>query len=550
MKQQKTIGESKVWLTGLGLTFGLAMTVSILGLIVYYGLGVFWPKDVVTAKVPAELAVVDKQGLKSQQFFGIEVKRVEQQLPGKQTGPAPVSVQFYTANRDAYGSSFIFVPEKDLVIEEERNPNVMIIERETDSRAIVLPLELTVDGKVTKIDSPEFVKNLEASLSIASDKRDQAEHIIHGELRKLSHELKNLKVDLYVQERDGKDTSEITAQIAAIKKTADEKSLLVNKILEEQNKDTLKVQVSGGMVYDLSVGNIIRYNFPNQLTGWGKITLFVDNVFEYVTASPREANTEGGIFPAIVGTLVMTLIMCIPVTFFGVITAIYLHEYAKESLLTRSIRIAINNLAGVPSIVFGAFGLGFLIYVVGVNIDQFFFADWKAATGEPVFGGGGLLWASLTLALMTLPVVIVSTEEALAAVPSGLREGAMGCGATKWQSIWTVILPSATPGIITGMILAMARGAGEVAPLMLVGVIKVVHALPVDFTAPFVHLDQKFMHLGFHIYDLGFQSPDSEAAKPMVFATTLFLIMTVTVLNLAGIIIRQRLKKKYATGAF
>ena len=550
MKQQKTIGESQVWLTGLGLTFGLAMTVSILGLIIYYGLGVFWPKDVVTATVPVELAVQDKQGLKSQKFLGIEVKRVEQKRPGKQTGPAPVSVQFYTANRDAYGSTFVFVPEKDLVIEEERNPNVMLIERETDSRAMVLPLELIVDGKSTPIDSPDFRKNLDAALEIANQKREKAEHIVHGELRDLSHELKNLQVDVYVKNRDGKDASEELAKMEAIKKIADEKSLAVNELHKEQNKDTLKVQISGGMTYDLSVGNIIRYNFPNQLSTGGKVALFFENVYEYVTAAPREANTEGGIFPAIVGTLVMTLIMCIPVTFFGVITAIYLHEYAKETFLTRAIRIAINNLAGVPSIVFGAFGLGFLIYVVGVRVDELFFSDWKAATGEPVFGGGGLLWASLTLALMTLPVVIVSTEEALAAVPSGLREGAMGCGATKWQSIWTVILPSSMPGIITGMILAMARGAGEVAPLMLVGVIKVVHALPVDFTAPFVHLDQKFMHLGFHIYDLGFQSPDSEAAKPMVFATTLFLILTVTVLNLAGIIIRQRLKKKYATGAF
>ncbi|WDE97123.1 phosphate ABC transporter permease PstA [Lentisphaera profundi] len=550
MEKQKTIGEAKVWLAGLGLTFGLAMTVSILALIIYYGLGVFWPKDVITANVPVSLAIEDKQGIKSQKFLGIEVKRVEQQLPGKQTGPAPVSVQFYTANRDAYGSTFVFIPEKDLTIETERNPKVMLIERETDSRAMVIPLELTADGKVFDIDDANFQTQFDAALETADKKRKQAEHIIHGDLRQLSHTLKKLKVEVYVNERDGVDTTELLTEIETLKKLADQKSTEVNLILKEQNKDNLKVQVSGGMTYDLSIGNIIRYNFPNQLTTMGKLALFFDNIYEYVTASPREANTEGGIFPAIVGTLVMTIIMCIPVTFFGVITAIYLHEYAKESLLTRSIRIAINNLAGVPSIVFGAFGLGFLIYVVGVRVDELFFSDWKAATGEPVFGGGGLLWASLTLALMTLPVVIVSTEEALASVPSGLREGAMGCGATKWQSIWTIILPSATPGIITGMILAMARGAGEVAPLMLVGVIKVVHALPVDFTAPFVHLDQKFMHLGFHIYDLGFQSPDSEAAKPMVYATTLFLILTVTVLNLTGIIIRQRLKKRYASTAF
>ena len=550
MKKQKTIGEPKVWLTGLGLTFGLTMTVSILALIVYYGLGVFWPKDVVTLSVPEKYALEDTGQKVSQEFLGIEVKRVEQKLPGKQTGEAPVSVQYYIANRDTYRKTFVFIPEKELTVKEKRNPNVMLIERETDSRAMVLPLTLIVDGKEYAADSPEFRSKLDEAMEVADEKRQEAKHIVHGELRDISHKIKKLNVEVYVKEKDGEDTTDELNEIKKLSNLADKKSVIVNNILKEQNKDTLKVRLNGGMTYDLSVGNIIRYNFPNQLSTFGKTALFFDNIYEYITASPREANTEGGIFPAIVGTLVMTLVMCIPVTFFGVITAIYLHEYAKDNLLTRSIRIAINNLAGVPSIVFGAFGLGFLIYIVGVKIDQLLFADWKTVTGESVFGGGGLLWASLTLALMTLPVVIVSTEEALAAVPGGLREGAMGCGATKWQTIWTVILPSATPGIITGMILAMARGAGEVAPLMLVGVIKVVHTLPVDLTAPFVHLDQKFMHLGFHIYDLGFQSPDSEAAKPMVFATTLFLILTVTALNLTGIIIRQRLKKKYATGAF
>jgi phosphate transport system permease protein len=243
----------------------------------------------------------------------------------------------------------------------------------------------------------------------------------------------------------------------------------------------------------------------------------------------------------------MTLLMSLAVTPFGVLAALYLREYAKQGLAVRAVRIAVNNLAVVPSIVFGVFGLGFFVYLVGGTIDRLFFAH---ALPTPTFGTGGIGWAALTLALMTVPVVIVATEEALTAVPRGMREGSLACGASKWQTIQRVVLPAAAPGILTGLILAMARGAGEVAPLMLVGVVKLAPTLPVDTLFPFVHLDRKFMHLGFHIYDLGFQSPDADAAQPMVFATTLCLITLVVLLNIGAIFIRDRLRKKYATGAF
>jgi phosphate transport system permease protein len=255
----------------------------------------------------------------------------------------------------------------------------------------------------------------------------------------------------------------------------------------------------------------------------------------------------GGIFPAIFGTAVMTVLMSIAVMPFGVIASIYLREYATQGLLVRCVRIAVNNLAGVPSIVFGVFGLGFFVYLAGGTIDQLFFSD---SLPTPTFGTGGVFWASLTLALMTVPVVIVATEEALAAVPRGVREGSLACGASKWQTIQRVVLPAAAPGILTGLILAMARGAGEVAPLMLVGVVKLAPSLPIDGDFPFLHLERKFMHLGFHIFDLGFQSPDAEAARPMVFATTLLLILLVVILNLTAIIIRERLRRKYATATF
>jgi phosphate transport system permease protein len=255
--------------------------------------------------------------------------------------------------------------------------------------------------------------------------------------------------------------------------------------------------------------------------------------------------------PAIFGTLVMTVFMSLLVTPVGVIAAIYLKEYAKDGTVLRVVRICVNNLAGVPSIVFGVFGLGFFVYVLGGTIDQLFFSDQlKYNNNTPVFGTGGLLWCSLTLALMTLPVVIVATEEALSAVPRGMREASLAAGASKWQTIRDILLPASAPGILTGVILAMARGAGEVAPLMIVGVVKLAPTLPIDGLAPFLHLDRKFMHLGFHIYDLGFQSPDSDAARPMVFATTLLLIILVVCLNLGAITIRNRLRARFKGASF
>jgi phosphate transport system permease protein len=243
----------------------------------------------------------------------------------------------------------------------------------------------------------------------------------------------------------------------------------------------------------------------------------------------------------------MVIIMSMIVVPLGVLAALYLREYAKQGPLVRTVRIAVNNLAGVPSIVFGVFGLGFFVYFVGGTIDQLFFAE---SLPTPTFGTGGILWASLTLALLTVPVVIVASEEALAAVPRSMREASLAMGATKFQTILRVVLPAAAPGILTGLILAMARGAGEVAPLMLTGVVKLAPELPVDGFFPFFHFDRKFMHLGFHIYDVGFQSPNVEAAKPMVYTTTILLLVVVVLLNLTAIVVRNRLREKYKTSAF
>ena len=215
--------------------------------------------------------------------------------------------------------------------------------------------------------------------------------------------------------------------------------------------------------------------------------------------------------------------------------------------LVSAVRISVNNLAGVPSIVYGVFGLGFFAYTMGTTIDQLFYPE---RLPNPTFGTGGILWSALTLALLTVPVVIVASEEALAAVPRSMREGSLACGASKWQTIRYVVLPRAMPGVMTGLILAMARGAGEVAPLMLVGVVKLAPELPVDGFFPYVHLERSFMHLGFHIYDVGFQSRNSEAGKPMVFVTTLLLLALIVLMNSSAIYVRNRLKRRFASSQF
>jgi len=388
----------------------------------------------------------------------------------------------------------------------------------------------------------------------------------------------------------------------------------------------LEMSTVDGHTKLMGLADVVRAYPANQLGFFGKVGVYFSRWYEFLFDAPREANSEGGVWPAIIGTVTMTLIMSIAVVPFGVLAALYLREYAKAGAVVSTVRIAINNLAGVPSIVFGVFGLGFFCYLVGGYIDGgprnigvapwpplywwlaliaaviiavgAFFAGmmgrtrpgtevtpakkmlrtgsvvlWlvmtavalllvvyaphfhglyraELADNNPTLGTDGLLWASLTLALLTAPVVIVATEEALAAVPNSMREGSYACGASKWQTIKRIVLPRAMPGIMTGMVLAIARGAGEVAPLMLVGAEKLAPALPVDGQFPFVHLDRTFMHLGFHIYDLGFQSPNAEAAKPMVFSTTLLLIAIVATLNVAAVWLRKRLRRKFASSQF
>jgi phosphate transport system permease protein len=319
------------------------------------------------------------------------------------------------------------------------------------------------------------------------------------------------------------------------------------KLYRENMNIYLVVETADGRSKQIQLADIVRFYQPNEMNVFEKSGLYAAKLWEFVSADPRESNTEGGVFPAIFGTVMMVLLMSIAVVPFGVMAAIYLNEYAKQGAVIRLIRLSVNNLAGVPSIVFGVFGLGFFIYTIGGSVDHLFFSQ---KLPEPTFGTGGILWASLTLALLTLPVVVVAAEEGILAVPRSNKEGALALGSTRWQMIRKIVLPNAMPGILTGVILAISRGAGEVAPLMITGVVKLAPTLALDTVVPFLHLDRKFMHLGFHIYDVGFQSPNVEAAKPMVYTTALLLILIVVLLNLLAIYFRNRLRKKYKTATF
>ncbi len=322
-----------------------------------------------------------------------------------------------------------------------------------------------------------------------------------------------------------------------------------NRIKEEFSRERIALTTVEGTRIVIPLSAIVDVTWPNAMNVPERIGRLLVNIWNLLTQYPREANTEGGIYPAIFGTILLVFIMAISAFPLGVAAGIYLREYARDGLLSRAARVAVNNLAGVPSIVYGIFGLGFFIYGMGGTIDNFLYPE-RVAVGINTYGGGGILWSALTLGLLTLPVVIVATEEALATVPSEIRQGSLALGATRFQTLWRVILPMASPGILTGFILALARAAGEVAPLMLTGAVKSAHSLPLDATWPFIHLERKFMHLGFHIYDIGFQSPNVEASKPLVYLTALILLILVFVLNFAAFRLRKGMREKYAMKGF
>jgi phosphate transport system permease protein len=392
-----------------------------------------------------------------------------------------------------------------------------------------------------------------ASVDRANGLRQRIDHVEREVIGSINHRIEKARLARQALSMKGatgsavaEEDRRLAEQMAALERDYLSHTQMLEQLHQEAARDAVWLTLSNGKTVRLSLDQVLAVSRPNAMTWFEKALAYLKNLWLFVSSEPREANTEGGIFPAIFGTVLMVFLMTLAVMPFGVMAAVYLREYAKQGPLVRLVRIAVNNLAGVPSIVFGVFGLAFFVYALGGTIDQVLFPE---SLPNPTFGTGGILWASLTLALLTVPVVIVATEEGLSAVPRDFREGSVGLGATKFETIRHVILPCALPGILTGLILAMARAAGEVAPLMLTGVVKLAPSLPLDEYLPFLHLERKFMHLGFHIYDVGFQSPNVEAAKPMVYMTTLILILVVVLLNLAAVMLRNRLRKRFATSA-
>jgi phosphate transport system permease protein len=533
-------GEAWVWFSGLGLIVGLGMVVGLLALVLMNGATVFWAPPVPVAQVDDGRVLIGQ----------LAQRRIRAGSPADQPR---YERQYQVGLRELNGNSYLWIDEAK--IKSETFPaDVLGLERVENGPAFVRPQSLRKsDGKVIPATDAGFEAAFQSEVAAAAAVREKLIEITRHRIGEVNASMDKAKVALRRAE-DLKLVDEATAlqkeitvldgRFAALQEEA-------KKVVAGGAVASLISQDAAGREVVVPLTQVIRAWFPNRLDTWGRVKLYTSRLGEFIFDEPREANTEGGLMPAIFGTLVMTVFMSLLVTPFGVITAIYLREYAQQGAVLRIVRISVNNLAGVPSIVFGVFGLGFFVYVLGGSIDQLFFADQlKYNNNTPVFGTGGLLWCSLTLALMTLPVVIVATEEALAAVPRGMREASLATGASKWQTIRDILLPASAPGILTGVILAMARGAGEVAPLMLVGVVKLAPTLPFDGSVPFLHMDRKFMHLGFHVYDLGFQSPDSDAARPMVFATTLLLIVLVVCLNLGAIWIRNRLRARFKGASF
>lgn len=543
-------GSPWVWLNGGAIALCMIMVVGLLGLIAVRGFGHFWPADIL------QTSVVDRSGA-THIIMGEAVRdEVIPAVVARDGGyEIPEDIELITrhlfkmGNRDISGRDFVWY--LDIGMKPWEYPaDAVSIERREWGNFYGYPVAIKEgEQRVTELANADFWAQLDQRLDRALKLHDQVHRIEKVDIGRINARMDELRLERRRLELSGASAEQLAradadfaerraaleAEYAVIKKTRDD-------ILTQAMRDKLLVRTADGKEAVIAFDHIVTVTRPNVMSPLQKLGAYFHRLWSFLTDEPREANTEGGIFPAIFGTVTMVLVMSIMVTPLGILAAIYLREYAKQGTLLKIIRISVYNLAGVPSIVYGVFGLGFFVYILGGNIDQLFYPESLPA---PTFGTPGLFWASLTLALLTLPIVIVSTEEGLSRIPSTIRQGSLALGATKAETLWKVVVPLATPAMLTGLILAIARAAGEVAPLMLVGVVKLAPALPIDGNYPYLHLDQKIMHLGFHIYDVGFQSPNVEAARPLVYATSLTLVMLIMVLNITAIKIRNSLREKY-----
>jgi phosphate transport system permease protein len=536
-RQRDFLGMSFTALCGGALALNLVLILGLLALIGWQGGRYFWQKDLL------EVELADGRKLLG------EVHSFEE-IPESAGGGT--RFQLKVGNRDVSGNDFVWVSDAD-VRGRSRPEDAVVVERLEWGNFYGRPVELSDGDRVLASGVAPVWAALPGLLERKRAEREAIRELEKGAIGDVNFEIEKLRLaerrlelekpSPAVRERR---MAEIAAATAARQQEYERLASRLFEMRAKLDREKVLLETADGQRKEVPVGAVVHAHRPNEMTTAGKLGLYLSRVVEFVVADPRESNTEGGIFPAIFGTVMMVFLMSFAVVPLGVLAALYLREYAKQGALVRMVRIAVNNLAGVPSIVFGVFGLGFFVYTIGGSIDQLLYPE---SLPTPTFGTGGILWGALTLALLTVPVVIVATEEGLASVPRIVREGSLALGATKWETTWKVVVPAAAPGILTGLILAMARAAGEVAPLMIVGMVKLAPTLPIDHHFPFVHFERKFMHLGFHIYDVGFQSPNVDATKPLVFATALLLIVVVTAMNLIAIAIRNRLRRRYVGSA-
>lgn len=525
-------GEPYIWITGCGLAAAVLMVAGLLWLVLANGLGFFWPADLHAYTLDDGRVVAGRLAAR---------ERIPD--PGNPGAAPRWRVKVKQANRDLTGEDFVWIDEA-AIRAKARPADLVAIERREWGDFYGWVKEVREGEKVVASGREASWNALEALLPEALAVREETLVLEKDRIGAVNHRKERIRLALRKLERKGVTTgAEVDALNADGARLQGDYDRLLAELQGLRSRVTavLVLETAGGQQKELPLVQVVRADRPNAMGALAKAARYAGNVWAFVSEDPREANTEGGVFPAIFGTVLMVVLMSVVVTPLGVLTAFYLREYARQGPVVSAVRIAVNNLAGVPSIVYGVFGLGFFVYFLGGSIDRIFYPE---SLPTPTWGTGGILWASLTLALLTVPVVIVSAEEGLAAIPRGMREASLALGATKFETMWRVVLPAVMPSILTGLILAMARAAGEVAPLMITGVVKLAPSLPVDGFAPFLHFDRKFMHLGFHIYDVGFQSPNVDAARPMVFTTTILLIVIVVALNLTAIVVRGRLRRK------
>ncbi len=538
-------GSPWIWLTAGAVSISLLALLGVVLLLAGQGMRYFWPSPVYvfelkqTAAGPVRVIgeIYQQQSLPRQQLEQAGII-----LP-PEAGETVTRYLIKTGNREIQGQDFHRLLDTD--IQQRSQPkDLLVLERQNNGTAYGFLAGMRDNGQPVVGDN--LAQELQKRIPVIQALVRQSQDIQFRQMNMLNQQFEALRLQKkrlqMTNNFDSKSQDRIEAEWGELQRSHQAMMEKLRGLQTDQNRYTLLLRDMNGQVHPLPLSQIDRAWYPNDMSLWQKLRHFTVQMNKFLTDNPRNTNTDGGVFPAIFGTVLMVILMSIVVMPLGVIAAVYLHEYAGKNALTRMIRISVVNLAGVPSIVYGVFGLGFFVYLIGGSLDKLFYPE---ALPSPTFGTPGVLWAALTLALLTLPVVIVATEEGLSRIPANLRHGSLALGASKAETLWHIVLPMAAPAMITGLILAVARAAGETAPLMLVGVVKSAPLLPVDGVFPFLHLERKFMHLSFQIYDMAFQSPNVEAARPLVFATALLLVIIVVGLNLAAIGIRHHLREKY-----